>query len=88
MLSAPSGSKQNNRNYPGARCKRPDLKKIHREECAERTEVWQKLTVKQQLESLDRRGHAAKKQRARLESKLAKQPVPVEAPPVSELPKA
>jgi len=66
------GDKKNERKYPGIKGRRPDLKKIRREECEERTKFWRTLTPAQQLAELDRRGHAAKKQRARLEALIAK----------------
>lgn len=66
------GSKNNKRKYPGAKGKRPDLKKVRREECEERTKVWQSLSPVQQLKELDRKGYVAKKQHARLEALISK----------------
>lgn len=41
-----------------------------REEAQERQEAWDKLSPQQQLDSLDKRGHAAAKQRRKIQKKL------------------
>ena len=50
-------------------------KQQKREEAQERNEAWAELAPAQQLASLDKRNLAAKKQRARIQAKLAAQSV-------------
>lgn len=71
----------NRRKYSGGG-PRPDLTEIKRKESAERQKEWSNLTLRQQLETLDRRlgkGVGAAKQRARILNGIEKskqQPVP------------
>ena len=72
MATIVQNKKNNKRKYPEVKGRRPDLKEIRCEEALERTLAWQKLSPEEQLKSLDRRGHAAKKQRARITALLNK----------------
>lgn len=47
-----------------------ELKKIKREEAAERQAKWDSLSTAEKIADLDRRGVVAKKQRAKLLAKL------------------
>jgi hypothetical protein len=66
------GSKTNNRRFPGVKGVRPDHKKQKQVEAEERQLAWSKLSPKQKLLELDRRGVRATKQRKILEALLEK----------------
>ena len=62
-----------NRRYTGSSRNRPDKKKWRQEEAIERQTAYDKLSIREKLDLLDRRlgiGVGAKKQRARLEAGL------------------
>ena len=62
-----------NRRYTGTSQHRPDKKKWRQEEAIERQTAYDKLSIREKLDLLDRRlgiGVGAKKQRARLEAGL------------------
>lgn len=66
-MSGRTGGKR--RRFQGVKGMRPDTKELRRNEAKERTEAWQKLSVKEQIAVLDKRlgeGKGAAKQRARL----------------------
>ena len=64
--------RQNNkRKFPNGTGRRPDLTRIKREEAIERQEVYDKLSVVQKIERLDRmfgKDNGAKRERTRLEA--------------------
>jgi hypothetical protein len=63
------GKRQNNRRFPGVRGRAPQNYKFRKEEAAERTVAWQKLSHSEQIALLDVRlgkNVGAKKQRARI----------------------
>ncbi len=69
----------NNRKYPDGSSPRPDLSSIKRAEAKERQEYYDKLTIPQKLEALDKKfgvDLGAKKQRARLNTLLNKNTAP------------
>jgi hypothetical protein len=63
--------RKNNRRHPGVRGKRPDLKKLKKEEAKERQSFYDSLSVKEKLEHLARQlkkvGGEAKRQRQKLQ---------------------
>lgn len=68
-LTGMVGKKQNHRQYPGAKGRRPDLTKIRKEEAVSRQEKYAQLSNAQKLELLDLKfgkNQGAKKQRAKL----------------------
>lgn len=50
--------------------KSPARRKERREEAAERQENWASLSLEQQLQALDQRGHTATKQRAKIAQRI------------------
>jgi hypothetical protein len=67
------GNHQRDRKYPGVRGTRPDNKSFRQNEARERQTEYDKLTLEQKLERLDRKPGAAKKQRAKLAKRIEAQ---------------
>lgn len=60
------GNHKRVRKNPGVRGPRPDRKAFRQKEANERQEAYDKLSLQQKLEQLDRKPGESKKQRARL----------------------
>jgi hypothetical protein len=64
------GKHKRQRSFPGARCARPDNKKLHQDEARERQEAWAKLSPQEQLRALDGRPGESRNQRARIQARV------------------
>jgi hypothetical protein len=77
------GNHQRDRKHPGVRGVRPDNKSFRQKEAQERQAEYDKLSLEQKLERLDRKSGAAKKQCVRLtkliEAQKNKAPAKVES---------